>query len=44
VDKTDEKGLGFRWEDNTKMGVKERVWKGKKLIDVPQDRTSGGLQ
>ena len=43
VEKTDGKGLGFRWEDNIKMGIQEIVWKGKKWIDVPQDRTSGGL-
>jgi hypothetical protein len=30
VEKTDGKGLGFRWEDNIKMCIQEIVWKGEK--------------
>ena len=41
--KTDGRGIGCRWEDNIKMGLQEIVWKGKKRIDVPQDRAGGGL-
>lgn len=35
VEKTDGKGLGFRWEDNIKIGIQEIVWKGEKWIAVP---------
>ena len=35
MEKTDGKGLGFRWEDNIKIGIQEIVWKGEKWIAVP---------